>query len=155
MTTQPLETRTATSVSLSAELQSPFERHYISESSTSGRFWLALQENGEWVACDDDIDTNQVVVAHFSTPLEIFFEDDEKSCIDWAYNLQDINVKYTPTDEQKKQAAPPIKVDENGFADYPLTASVEDEIKKAVESCINANIMDLEEPFLEKMRGCL
>lgn len=155
MTTQPLETRTATTVALSAEFRTPFERHYISESNTSGRFWLALKENDEWTACDDDIDTKQVVVAHFSTPLDIFFGDDEKDSIDWAYNLQDIEVKYTPTDEQQKQALIPIKVDENGFADYPLTASVKAEIKKAVELCIDANLMDVEEPFLEKMKAAM
>ncbi|WP_339343573.1 hypothetical protein [uncultured Psychrobacter sp.] len=144
-----------TTASLSAEFQTPFERHYISESETSGRFWLALKENGEWTPMDDDTNTTQVVVAHFSTPLDIFFGDDEKSSIDWAYDLQDIKVKYTPTDEQIKQAFIPLEVDENGFADYELTANAKTEIKKAVESCIDANLMDMEEPFLEKMKAAL
>ena len=155
MTTQPLETRNATTTSLGAEFQTPFERHYISENNTAGRFWLALKENGEWAPMDEDTDATQVVVAHFSTPLDIFFGDDEKSSIDWAYDLKDIKVKYTPTDEQIKQAFIPLEVDENGFADYELTASTKAEIKKVVESCIDANLMDVEEPFLDKMKAAL
>ena len=155
MTTEILDTRIPTTVPLGVEFQNPFERHYVSERVTSGRFWLALEEKCEWTSCDDDSVTEQVVVAHFSTPLKIFFGDENKNTIDWAYDLQDIEVKYTPTDEQIKEASTPIDINENGFADFELTDSVRAEIKKALESCIDENIMGMEEPFLEKMGGKL
>lgn len=142
-----------TTAELGEEFSGAFERHYVCQNHTDGRFWLELDDKGEWSPCDEDSNPLQVVVAYFSTPLQLFFGDESKTSLDWSYDLQDFNVKYAPTDEQIETSETPIEVDGDGWADYPLTDADRAKIKETIECSIDANLADAEGNFLEKMGG--
>ena len=141
-----------TAVPVSIDFKGDYERQWISDTHTGGRFHVMCVD-GKWQPSSDDAGFTQYAKAMFAANLDIKFTDDDKDEIVFKIDLKDVDVLYVPTAEQKAAAKEPIEYIEGDWAKMSMTDETYAEIRAVVFDSIEANMFDAEHDMIEQMGG--